>query len=45
MMEQKKRMVDDVPEKSGLKSGLLGEDPNTSLLVSDEGAFYTYEMA
>lgn len=34
-----------VTEKPGLKSGLLGEDPNTSLLVSDEGAFYTYKMA
>lgn len=34
-----------VTEKPGLKSELVGADPNTSLLVSDEGMFYTYKTA
>ena len=34
-----------VTEKPGLKSKLVGADPNTSLLVSDEGTFYSYKAA
>ena len=30
-------------EKPGLKAGLIGSDPKTSLRVDDEGVFYTYK--
>ena len=32
-------------EKPGLKAGLIGSDPKTSLRVDDEGAFFTYKTA
>lgn len=34
-----------VTKKPGVGSELIGADPNTSLLVSDEGALITYKTA
>lgn len=34
-----------VTEKPGFKNDLLGPDPKTSLLLTNEGAFYTYKTA